>query len=109
MFASSANNSYQCHDVDNLRDLQVRVYSRPGITEQVKFAAEISVPIHKWLETETGIPYPLPKMGRCDMNLFGLLQRRYWILVVRSGLILTIGLSVVIDEFKKRGTCLQEH
>jgi hypothetical protein len=42
---------------------QVRLYSRPDVVQQLAYAASIAVDIHKWLQTETGIDYPLQKMG----------------------------------------------
>jgi len=43
---------------------QVRVYARPDIIDQMQYTANIAAPIHAWLQSDTEIPYLLPKMGK---------------------------------------------
>jgi len=43
--------------------IQVRIYSRPEMIDFMALAANVTVMSQQWLETETGIPYLLPKMG----------------------------------------------
>jgi aminopeptidase N len=40
----------------------VRIYARPQMAGKLAFAARAAPLIQPWLEQETGIPYPLPKM-----------------------------------------------
>ena len=43
--------------------MQVRIYGRAEVADQLNFAAQVAPRLQAWLEEETGIPYALPKMG----------------------------------------------